>query len=76
MSSNLVTALYPATKTGLGDLSQPSTLMAIAGILITSALVARRIKGALLWGILATALLGWIFGVTPWPKGIIAFPHF
>jgi AGZA family xanthine/uracil permease-like MFS transporter len=48
--------------------------MAIAGILITSAFVARRIKGALLWGILATALLGWIFGIAAWPQGIIAFP--
>jgi AGZA family xanthine/uracil permease-like MFS transporter len=65
----------PATKTALGDLSQPQTLMAIAGILITSALVARRIKGALLWGILATALLGWILGTAPWPQGIIAFPQ-
>jgi len=65
----------PATKTALGDLSQPPTLMAIAGILLTTAFVARRIKGALLWGILATALLGWILGVAPWPKGIIAFPQ-
>jgi AGZA family xanthine/uracil permease-like MFS transporter len=65
----------PATKTALGDLSQPTTLMAIAGILITSAFVARRIKGALLWGILATALLGWIFGIAAWPQGIIAFPQ-
>jgi AGZA family xanthine/uracil permease-like MFS transporter len=65
----------PATKTALGDLSQPPTLMAIAGILITCAFVARRIKGALLWGILATALLGWILGVSPWPQGILAFPQ-
>ena len=64
-----------ATKTALGDLSQPPTWMAIAGILITAALVARRIKGALLWGILATALLGWILGVASWPKGFIAFPQ-
>jgi AGZA family xanthine/uracil permease-like MFS transporter len=65
----------PATKTALGDLSQPPTLMAIAGILLTTAFVARRIQGALLWGILATSLLGWILGVAPWPKGIIAFPQ-
>jgi AGZA family xanthine/uracil permease-like MFS transporter len=65
----------PVTKTALGDLSQPPTLMVIAGILFTTAFVARRIKGALLWGILATALLGWILGVAPWPKGIIAFPQ-
>jgi AGZA family xanthine/uracil permease-like MFS transporter len=64
-----------ATKTELGDLSQPPTLMAVIGILITSAFVARRVKGALLWGILATALLGWILGVAPWPPGIIGLPQ-
>jgi Permeases len=48
----------PVTKTALGSFNQPATLMAIAGILITSALVARRTKGALLWAILATSLRG------------------
>jgi AGZA family xanthine/uracil permease-like MFS transporter len=62
------------TKTTLGDLSQPPTLMALFGILVTSALIARRLKGALLWGILATALLGWILGITPWPEGIVGLP--
>lgn len=65
----------PATKTALGNLAQPQTLMAITGILLTSALIARRIKGALLWGILATACLGWILGVSPWPSGIVAWPQ-
>lgn len=64
-----------ATKTTLGSLGTPQTLMAIAGILITSAFIARRIKGALLWGMLATAVLGWIVGVSPWPQGIIALPQ-
>lgn len=64
-----------ATKTTLGDLSQPTTLVAIAGILITSAFVARRLKGALLWGIGATALLGWILGIAPWPSGIVGLPQ-
>ena len=63
-----------ATTTMLGSLSNANTLMAIAGILITGAFVARRIKGALLFGILATALLGWILGVTPWPQGLIGVP--
>ncbi|MDA0266200.1 MAG: NCS2 family permease [Cyanobacteria bacterium] len=62
------------TKTALGDLSQPPTLMALFGILVSSALIARRVKGALLWGILATALLGWILGITPWPQGIVGLP--
>ena len=63
-----------ATKTTLGNLAQPETLMALLGILVTAAFVARRIKGALLWGILATAILGWILGITPWPSGIIGLP--
>lgn len=63
------------TKTTFGSLAQPNTLVAIAGLLLTSAFVVRRVKGALLWGILATALLAWILGVTPWPKGVFAIPE-
>ncbi|MBD2061301.1 NCS2 family permease [Funiculus sociatus GB2-A5] len=66
---------HPATKTALGNFAQPTTLVAIAGILITAAFVARRIKGALLWGILATALLGWILRIAPAPSGIVALPQ-
>ncbi|MBD1870621.1 NCS2 family permease [Oculatella sp. FACHB-28] len=65
-----------ATKTALGDLGQPQTLMAIFGIVITSAFIARRIKGALLWGILATAALSWILQISPPPSGIVALPQF
>lgn len=65
-----------ATKTSLGNLGQPQTVMALFGILITAAFVARRIKGGLLWGILATALLGWILGIAPWPQGIMQVPTF
>ncbi len=64
-----------ATKTGFGSLAVPNTLLAIVGLLITSAFVVRNIKGALLWGILATAILGWIVGAAPWPKGIFDIPQ-
>lgn len=63
------------TTTTLGNLNQPEILVAIAGIMITSAFVARRITGALLWGILATALLGWILGIAAWPQGIVSLPE-
>jgi AGZA family xanthine/uracil permease-like MFS transporter len=64
----------PATKTAFGSFRQWPTIMAFLGILIASAFIVRRIKGALLWGIMATALLGWIVGAASWPKGFIQIP--
>lgn len=64
-----------ATTTTLGNLNDPTVLITLAGILITAALIARRITGALLFGILATATLGWILGITPWPKAIVGLPQ-
>ncbi|MDX2241026.1 MAG: NCS2 family permease [Leptolyngbyaceae cyanobacterium bins.302] len=63
-----------ATVTALGSLRQPPTLMAIFGFLLTAILLARSVKGAMLWGILSTAMLGWIFGIAPTPQGIFALP--
>ncbi|HEY9768980.1 MAG TPA: NCS2 family permease [Coleofasciculaceae cyanobacterium] len=64
------------TKTDFGSLAQPQSLMAIFGIFLTAFLMIRRIKGALLWGIAGTALLGWIFGVANAPQGIASIPAF
>ncbi|NEQ26746.1 MAG: NCS2 family permease, partial [Microcoleus sp. SIO2G3] len=65
-----------ATKTTLGSLSNPVTLLAVFGLLFTAALMVRRVKGGMLWGILATAGLGWVFKIAPAPKGLMAMPHF
>ncbi len=64
-----------ATKTAFGSLAQPATLMAVAGLLLTSAFVVRRVRGALLLGIFATAVLAWILGVAAPPQGIFALPQ-
>jgi AGZA family xanthine/uracil permease-like MFS transporter len=63
-----------ATKTAFGSFREPTTLIAAIGILIGSALIVRRVKGALLWGIMATAILGWIVGAAAWPKGLLQMP--
>jgi len=42
----------------------PTALMAIIGLVITAILMVRKVKGAILLGILATALVGWPLGVT------------
>lgn len=66
----------PVTKTAFGSLTEPNTIVAIIGLFITIALVVRGVKGGLLWGILATAILGWILGITPPPQGLIEIPPF
>ena len=64
------------TKTTFGSFRQPATILATAGIFFTAFLMVRRIKGALLWGIIGTALLGWVFGAATPPTGLVAFPTF
>jgi adenine/guanine/hypoxanthine permease len=64
-----------ATTTALGSLKRPATLIAIAGILFTAILTARRVRGALLLGIFATASLGWFSGVAPLPEKLLEIPQ-
>lgn len=59
-----------ATLVTLGDMSNPGVLVAVAGLIITAFLIARRIKGALLIGILVTTFIAIVSGVSPGPKGI------
>ncbi len=54
----------PATTVALGDLTKPSAILAILGLLIISALMIWRVKGAILIGILATAAIGGFMGLS------------
>ncbi|MBQ3191551.1 MAG: NCS2 family permease [Bacteroides sp] len=47
-----------ATLVSLGDLTTGSALLGAIGIIVTSILLVKNVKGALLWGILATTLIG------------------
>lgn len=49
----------------LGDFSDPSTLFAIAGIIIIAILMLLKVKGAILLGILIITVLSIIFGTNP-----------
>lgn len=62
------------TLVKLGNLHSPPVLLALLGIAIISGLLALRVRGAILWGILLTTLVGWgmhliqfegVFGVPP-----------
>ncbi|WP_031498767.1 NCS2 family permease [Bryobacter aggregatus] len=56
----------PATIVRLGNLREPTTVLAICGLLLIGALLAWRVRAAMLLGILGTSLLGAIFGLTQW----------
>jgi len=58
-----------ATLVGLGEVTKGPALVALIGIVISGALLAFKVKGALLIGIVATTLVGIPFGVTTIPKG-------
>ncbi len=53
----------PATMVTLGDLSKPTALLALSGLVLIAALQAYKIKGAILIGILAVAAAAWGLGL-------------
>ncbi len=63
----------PVTYLKLGDFTQGPVLLALFGLALTLALVARGVRGGLIFGILLTAVLGMIVGVVPLPSGIVSF---
>lgn len=61
-----------ATLVGLGDMGSPAVLIAIGGIVVTSVLLALKVKGALLIGIFVATIAGLPLGVTQMPEGHLA----
>ena len=57
------------TIVSLGNLTDPAPLLAMIGLLITGVLLARKVKGALFFGILATTIIGLPMGVSYMPNG-------
>jgi AGZA family xanthine/uracil permease-like MFS transporter len=64
----------PATGIGLGDLETGPPLIALFGIGVAAVLVARRVKGAVILGVLAATAVGLIFGVLEGPDGVLDAP--
>jgi len=58
-----------ATLVSLGDVTKGAPLVAIIGLVVSGVLLAFKVKGALLIGIVATTIIGIPFGVTSIPKG-------
>jgi adenine/guanine/hypoxanthine permease len=63
----------PGTLVALGDLRNPPVLLAIGALALTSVLMARRVPGAFLWGIVASTAIGLPLGIVQY-QGIASPP--
>jgi AGZA family xanthine/uracil permease-like MFS transporter len=61
------------TLVKLGDLSSPPVLLSLAGLAILSVMLVRRVSGALVVGLLLTALIGLGTGIIGF-KGVVSAP--
>ena len=56
-----------ATFVTLGDVTSPTVILAFLGILIIGALLSFKVRGAILYGLIITTLIGFPLGVTHMP---------
>lgn len=73
MSSAGVIVNNDATLVGLGDLTTGSALLCVIGVVISSVMLMKNVKGALLIGVLVTTLIGIPMGVTKF-DGVFSTP--
>ena len=64
-----------ATFVGLGSFADKEVQTACFGIVLTLFLMARKVNGAILIGIVGTTLLGMLRGITQGPAAIFSMPH-
>ena len=59
-----------ATQVTLGKLTEPGPLLTLIGILIIALLMARKVRGAILIGILLTTVVSFFMGIKELPTGL------
>jgi adenine/guanine/hypoxanthine permease len=72
-NAGLVTA-SPATFVTLGDVTSAAGLLALAGLIVTAALLARGWKTAIMVGIIVTAAGAYLTGVAAPPAAVLSIP--
>jgi len=72
--TGLVVLGVPGAPVRLGNIAQPSVLLAVAGFLLVVVLMARRVPGALVIGIIATTIGSIAMKITPLPTQVVSLP--
>ncbi|OEG00272.1 guanine permease [Vulcanibacillus modesticaldus] len=56
------------------DLGSPGVLLTIFGIIVTLFFLIKKVNGGIFYGMIITAIIGWIFGVVQTPEQIFSLP--
>jgi AGZA family xanthine/uracil permease-like MFS transporter len=59
----------PNTLVGLGNIRNPTAYLTLLGLMLMAALVIRKVKGAILIGVLSITGIAWAFGMVHWAPG-------
>lgn len=73
-NAGLVVANPSTNVLNLGKLANPGAILALIGLVVTGALVALKVQGHILWGILITTVIGIPMGITKMPASLISLP--
>lgn len=72
--TGIVTLSVAGAPVRAGHLTSTAVLVSIGGFLVLAVLVIRKVRGAILLGIIATAVISFIFKVVPAPNGFVSLP--
>ncbi|MBS4177799.1 NCS2 family permease [Lederbergia citrea] len=72
-NAGIVTEAAPGTTiVALGNLTAPTTLLAVFGLIVTAFFMIRGFRGAIFYGMILTSIAGIIFNLIPLPTSIIS----
>lgn len=74
-SAGLVQASEQSNSLQLGDLSSPNAILALIGFFIMAVLLARKVRGHLLIGIVLVTIIGIPMGITKLPTSVFSLPE-
>ncbi len=72
--TGLVTLGVPGAPVQAGHLTSPPALVAMLGFLVIAVLVIRKVPGAILLGIVITAMVAFLVRVAPAPARLVSLP--
>jgi AGZA family xanthine/uracil permease-like MFS transporter len=72
--TGIVTLGVPNAPVHVGNLRQPTVLLAILGFVLIGWLMIQKINGAMLIGILTVTIISFLFGLSPLPEHWLSLP--